>query len=233
MFILSHVFPVSGLRRFLGFDKKCLNGYYWASFKEDAGTFSSKEEIEKFVSKVHFLTLKSERNELEILETEETILSSPVTKYEEVCVKKGEYPNSTETVRLYKLSLAELLDRLTILQLKEIKIPENRESYALEIQEILFDIDSIILEEEPTINANFLRSLIVLAQYNGHIWNYESEARKGKKDGNQLMLTHSLNGIRNTAKNKIQESLLSGRKDLKVDCLAAEFCTWEPSWEGK
>jgi hypothetical protein len=44
-------------------------------------------------------------------------------------------------------------------------------------------------------------------------------------------LTHGLNGIRNTAKNKIQENLVEGgRKDYKVDCIAAEFEDWEVSW---
>ena len=39
-----------------------------------------------------------------------------------------------------------------------------------------------------------------------------------------------LNGIRNTAKNKIQE-LDGGRKDYKVDCIADEFKDWEVSWK--
>jgi len=41
---------------------------------------------------------------------------------------------------------------------------------------------------------------------NLHIWHNESNYRKGIKDGNNLELTHGLNGIRNTAKNKIQET---------------------------
>ena len=35
--------------------------------------------------------------------------------------------------------------------------------------------------------------------------------------------------IRNTAKNKIQERV-GGRKDYKIDCIAAEFKDWEISW---
>jgi hypothetical protein len=64
---------------------------------------------------------------------------------------------------------------------------------------------------------------------NLHIWHNESNYRKGIKDGNNLELTHGLNGIRNTAKNKIQESN-GGRKDYKIDCIAAEFEDWEVSW---
>jgi hypothetical protein len=45
-----------------------------------------------------------------------------------------------------------------------------------------------------------------------------------------LELTHGINGIRNTAKNKIQE-IVGGRKDYKIDCLAAEFKDWEISWK--
>lgn len=65
---------------------------------------------------------------------------------------------------------------------------------------------------------------------NLHIWHNESNYRKGVKDGNNLELTHGLNGIRNTAKNKIQE-IVGGRKDYKIDCLAVEFKDWEISWK--
>ena len=51
----------------------------------------------------------------------------------------------------------------------------------------------------------------------------------GIKDGNNLELTHGLNGIRNTAKNIIQ-TVAGGRKDYKIDCLAADFKGWEISW---
>ena len=50
----------------------------------------------------------------------------------------------------------------------------------------------------------------------------ESNYRNGIKDGNNLELTHGLNGIRNTAKNKIQE-IVGGRKDYKIDCLDSIF----------
>ena len=134
-------------------------------------------------------------------------------------------PNS----RKYLPTLSDLVDRLTITQLKEVKIPEHKEEYALEIKDILHDINLILDEEKPKITAEFLRAVIVVAQYNNHIWVNESNFRKGIKEGNNLELTHSLNGIRNRAKNIIQESL-GGRKDYKIDCLAADHSSWEPSW---
>lgn len=126
-------------------------------------------------------------------------------------------------------TLGELIDRLSILQLKEVFIPDHKREYAAEIQDILHDINTELPNMEA-IDADFIRAIVVLAQMNLHIWTNESNFRKGIKEGNNLELTHSLNGIRNTAKNKIQAKL-SGRMDFKIDCLAAEHCNWEPSWD--
>ncbi len=133
--------------------------------------------------------------------------------------------------RKYLPTLSELVDRLSIVQLKEVFISEHKKEYATEIQEILHDIDAILEEGEIYLDANTIRAIIVLSQMNLHIWHNESNYRKGIKEGNSLELTHGLNGIRNTSKNKIQ-NLCNGRKDYKIDCLAAEFEDWEISWDG-
>ena len=132
--------------------------------------------------------------------------------------------------RKYLPTLGELIDRLTIVQLKEVKIPEHKEEYQKEIEEIVHDITEILTTtKQHKIDGDFIRAVIVLAQMNTHIWVNEDNARSGDDVGNKLMLTHGLNGIRNTAKNKIQE-VDGGRKDYKVDCIAAEFKDWEISW---
>lgn len=131
--------------------------------------------------------------------------------------------------RKYLPTLSELIDRLSIVQLKEVFIPEHKAEYAQEIKDIVNDIDLLMVESFAQINAETIRAIVVLAQMNLHIWHNESNYRKGIKDGNNLELTHGINGIRNTAKNKIQE-INGGRKDYKIDCLAAEFKDWEISW---
>ena len=134
--------------------------------------------------------------------------------------------------RKYLPTVSELIDRLSIVQLKEVFIPENKKEYAQEIKDIVHDIDQILLDEKlpnNVIDAETIRAIIVLSQMNLHIWHNESNYRKGIKDGNNLELTHGLNGIRNIAKNKVQEKV-GGRKDYKVDCLAADFKDWEISW---
>ena len=131
--------------------------------------------------------------------------------------------------RKYLPTLSELVDRLSIAQLKEVFIPEHKTEYAKEISDICHDIQ-LILNDADVIGAETVRAIVVLSQMNLHIWHNESNYRKGIKDGNNLELTHGLNGIRNTAKNKIQE-VVGGRKDYKIDCLAADFKDWEISWE--
>ena len=132
-------------------------------------------------------------------------------------------------VRKYLPTLGELIDRLSILQIKEIKIPNHKKEYQQEIKDIVHDINQILLDKDNIIDGEVIRAIVVLSQMNVHIWNNEDNARNGIDTENQLKLTHSVNGIRNTAKNKIQE-IVGGRKDYKVDCLAAEFKDWEISW---
>lgn len=132
--------------------------------------------------------------------------------------------------RKYLPTLGELIDRLTIVQLKEVKIPQYKKEYQKEIEEIVHDITEILTTtKQLKVDGDFIRAIIVLAQMNTHIWVNEDNARNGEDVGNNLLLTHGLNGIRNTAKNKIQE-VDGGRKDYKVDCIAAEFKDWEISW---
>ena len=131
--------------------------------------------------------------------------------------------------RKYLPTLSELVDRLSIVQLKEVFITEHKSEYAQEISDILHDIDLTLEENNVIMDARAIRAIVVLSQMNLHIWHNETNYRKGIKDGNNLELTHGLNGIRNTAKNKIQE-IVGGRKDYKIDCLAADFKDWEISW---
>jgi hypothetical protein len=131
--------------------------------------------------------------------------------------------------RKYLPTLSELVDRLSIVQLKEVFIVEHKDEYSKEIADITHDIQVLLDEQDGIITAETIRAIVVLSQMNLHIWHNESNYRKGIIDGNNLELTHGLNGIRNVAKNRIQE-VVGGRKDYKIDCLAADFKDWEISW---
>ena len=51
-------------------------------------------------------------------------------------------------MRKYLPTLGELIDRLTIVQLKEVKIPQHKEEYQQEIKDIVHDINQILLDEK-------------------------------------------------------------------------------------
>lgn len=140
--------------------------------------------------------------------------------------------------RKYNLTLGELIDRLAICALKFAKIPEHKEEYGKEIDDLIYDIN-ICLPKGPTpgITGEFIYDTIINAQYNAHIFANEGHVRASEgKDltdaeyaeiGKKLMLTHSLNGCRSTSKNRLNK-IIGGRMDYKVDCLAADAEIWRP-----
>jgi hypothetical protein len=128
-------------------------------------------------------------------------------------------------------TVAELIDRLSIHQLKEVLIPENKEKYSKEMVDIVCDIDTILNEEKICLSGEMIQVIIALAQINTHIWYNESRARNGEEQDLKLLkLTHGLNGIRSSLQNMILDIVgKSNRKDWKTDCLAADFKDWEMS----
>jgi len=136
-----------------------------------------------------------------------------------------------DTLRKWLPHFAELIDRLSIHQLKEVFIPEHKDKYANEMKDIMYDIDLLIKEKQVKISSELIRAIIVVSQMNAHIWYNETKARKGEvQDLKLLELTHGLNGIRNNAQNYILDLIgQTDRKDWKTDCLASEFKDWEIS----
>ena len=128
-------------------------------------------------------------------------------------------------------TISELIDRLSIHQLKEVLIPENKDKYAKEMKLMMHDINQIIDEDNITLSADFIRAIVVLSQINAHIWYNESKVRRGEsQDYSLLSLTHGLNGIRSGTMNYIQDLIGQiDRKDWKSDCIAAEFDDWKIS----
>lgn len=115
--------------------------------------------------------------------------------------------SSDKTInRLYLPTLADLIDRLTIAQIKEVLLPEKRESYAEEMRRLGHDIDLIIEEKGIKLSARLIRIIIVIAQINLHIW-FKKDRMQADSDHylDLLKLSHQLNGIRNQMKNLILE----------------------------
>jgi hypothetical protein len=121
------------------------------------------------------------------------------------------------------------VDRLSIHQLKEVFDAAHKERYRRDMEAIRHDIDLLLKERKDMVDAEFVHAVIVVAQMNAHIWYNEAKARRGEEQDLRLLsLTHGLNGLRNRAGNIIAEKMGEGdRKDVKVDCLAADFKDWE------
>lgn len=139
------------------------------------------------------------------------------------------------TERKYLPTLSELIDRLSIVQLKAIFIPNNAEAYNAERKLIEHDIDMLLQEKFDSdgfnLRARDVRAIMVVMLANRVIWENESKARAGGDDQDKLLkFTHSINGVRNTAKNLIASGA-NERIDLKVDAFAeklvAEFGAWD------
>ena len=136
------------------------------------------------------------------------------------------------TDRKYLPTFAELIDRMTICQLKSIFIPDNKEAYDEEISDIKYDLDQIIKEKDVDLTAELIRAISIVMLSNRYIWENESKVRSSADDDESylLKLTHSINGVRNTAKNAISKEL-GERVDLKTDCLAAELKSNLQNWD--
>lgn len=207
---------------FLKQDRKCAYTGQTLTFAETLRTKSSQTaSLDRIDSSKGYIkdNLQWVHKDINYMKTD---ISSKdfIENCNKVCKHSGSYPRYTPT-------WAELLDRLSIVQLKEVLIPEHKAEYAEEIQQIMHDLNEIIAESEPKLTADLIRAIMIIAQYNLHIWHNESNFRKGIKDGNNLELTHGLNSIRNFAKNKVQ-SYIGGRKDYKLDSVKA-FKEWIPS----
>lgn len=130
-------------------------------------------------------------------------------------------------VRKYLPTLSDLIDRLSIVQLKAIRIPENREAYIKERALIEHDIDLLLAERK--LGALDVRAIMTIMLANDFIWLNESNARLGGKS-EMLRQTHAVNGTRNTAKNVLARRM-GERLDLKIDCLAADLPKEMGNWQ--
>lgn len=124
--------------------------------------------------------------------------------------------------RRFLPTLADLVDRLTIVQQKMIFIPDRRAEYEAERADILHDIDLLLAAGAP-LTARALHAVAMIQLTNRFIWENESRARQGGAEQDRLLkLTHSINGVRNSSKN-ILAAETGGRRDYKIDCFAAEL----------
>ncbi len=134
--------------------------------------------------------------------------------------------------RKYLPTIAELIDRLSIVLMKSIFIEAHRVEYREEMALIKYDLDSALQSENSKLfaHSDYVYLILIVMLTNRFIWENEAAVRRdGVNAAGQLYVTHSINGVRNRAKNMIS-AYLAQRTDEKTDCLAAdlpkEFGNW-------
>jgi hypothetical protein len=115
--------------------------------------------------------------------------------------------SDTEYSRQYHLPISELIDRLTVTQIKLNTFVGEMDDYKNEIQRLLNDIDLIINEKKLALTADLIQQVIALAQINLHIWQNKDLMQENLEDEKRylafLKKAHQMNGVRNQIKNGI------------------------------
>lgn len=111
--------------------------------------------------------------------------------------------------RKYLPTLADLIDSLTIHQIKEIRFHDQKSAYAKVIKKICHDIDLLIEEKNIKLTSRLVRIIILVAQLNLFIWETKDKMQEVDSENYSKLLKfcHQLNGIRNTMKNKVLEDI--------------------------
>ena len=111
--------------------------------------------------------------------------------------------------------LAELLDRLTVTQIKQALLGDKKKEFANEMQKISHDMDLIIEENDIRLTSKIIRIIVLISQMNLHIWKNKDLMQENLENDEEylrlLKLAHQLNGIRNRMKNQLLD--IEGTKD--------------------
>ena len=107
----------------------------------------------------------------------------------------------------FNFTFVELVDKLTIDQIKEVLLSEKEsKNYASEMKQLEHDIDLIISKKEIKISGEFIRMMVLLAQVNLHVWYIKDRMIDEPDNYTELLrFAQELNGIRNHIKNLILE----------------------------
>jgi hypothetical protein len=127
-----------------------------------------------------------------------------------------------ENSRQYELPFGELVDKITILQLRETLL--NNPNYAEDIRKLEEDIDLTMRQMGAVWTARTMRIMFLIAQLNTLIWLFKDKMEEGEEQyTTYLKLSHQVNGLKNALKNKLMESTggtpASLRTNIKTDGL--------------
>jgi hypothetical protein len=136
---------------------------------------------------------------------------------------------STKPERKCLPTFADLLDELTIVQIKQVMLPEGRASFTERLDSLSHDLDLLIKKHDIKLSSKLIRIIVVLAQMNLHIWHNKEKLHANEPEYDRhLKLSHQLNGIRNQMKNlMLEEAGESSHSTRKSNFNADGLVGWE------
>lgn len=126
-------------------------------------------------------------------------------------------------------TLADLVDELTITQIKQVLLPDGQARFGERMAMLVHDVDLLLGDGAPRLSARLLRTVVVLAQINLHIWGLKEKAQADEERYlEHLKLAHQLNGIRNRMKNALLGECGDGDPALqKSNCDTDGLAGWD------
>jgi hypothetical protein len=115
--------------------------------------------------------------------------------------------SSTSGSRQFLPSLSELIDRLTVTQVKLNLLEGSSEDFSTEVTKLINDINLIVKEKKIEISGELIRAIVMISQINLHIWRNKDLMQENLENEPEylsyLKKAHQMNGVRNLLKNYI------------------------------
>jgi hypothetical protein len=117
--------------------------------------------------------------------------------------------DSTSKSRQFLPPMSELIDRLTVTQIKENLLGDESGDYYEEITKLVNDLDLIISEKKVPLSGQLIRAIVMVSQINLHIWRNKDLMQENLENETEYLLylkkAHQMNGVRNLLKNYLLE----------------------------
>ncbi|MCX6328967.1 MAG: hypothetical protein NTZ85_05550 [Bacteroidia bacterium] len=131
-------------------------------------------------------------------------------------------------MRQFQFSFADLIDQLTIDQIKEVLLSEEQAKKIIsEIEQLEHDIGTLLHNKNIGLKAEFIRMVILLSQINLHVW-YNKDEMMSEPDNyiELLRFSQDLNSMRNHIKNLIMAAIDEATPANKRSTFFSDNSSW-------
>ena len=119
--------------------------------------------------------------------------------------------------RILKYNFSDLVDRLSIDQIKQFEIENSSKNYEKSILKIMKSIDKDISSKKIELTEKNINFLLALSQINLEIWFLRKQiSQKKNSNSNKIKLSHQLNAIRNQLKNKLYDNIKNNKNKTVI-----------------